>query len=242
MQQTSRSVQLKAELERIRSILAGQPSIRRVLLFGSVSAGRTHEWSDLDLAVIEESEASFIDRSLRLARLVQPRVGVQFLVYTPAEMQLMAQRPFGRFELLAKGKVLPMNPSLEARRWLEFARQDLQMADLAMSSGIFNQVCFHAQQCAEKCLSACLAAQGELLPRTHLIADLFDQLPQAARAVVNDLESDLVALDQFYIPTRYPDALPGSLPEGLPGPTHADIALGSARRCYQNVQEWVERT
>jgi len=31
-----------------------------------------------------------------------------------------------------------------------------------------------------------------------------------------DLRDDLMQMDAFYIPTRYPDALPGSLPEGLP--------------------------
>jgi HEPN domain-containing protein len=29
-------------------------------------------------------------------------------------------------------------------RWLEFARQDLQMAELAFHEGIYNQVCFHS--------------------------------------------------------------------------------------------------
>ncbi|MCX7017993.1 MAG: HEPN domain-containing protein [Candidatus Sumerlaeota bacterium] len=39
-------------------------------------------------------------------------------------------------------------------RWLEFARQDLQMAELALNEGIYNQVCFHSQQYVEKCLKA----------------------------------------------------------------------------------------
>jgi hypothetical protein len=38
-------------------------------------------------------------------------------------------------------------------RWLEFARQDLQMAELAMNESIYNQVCFHSQQCVEICWS-----------------------------------------------------------------------------------------
>ncbi len=31
-------------------------------------------------------------------------------------------------------------------RWLAFAREDLHMAELALTEGILNQVCFHAQQ------------------------------------------------------------------------------------------------
>jgi len=91
----------------------------------------------------------------------------------------------------------------------------------------------------EKCLKACLTAGGELLPRTHLIADLLQQLPAAAQESVTGLEQELLALDQFYIPTRYPDALPGSLPEGLPQHPHATLALATARRCYEEIQRWL---
>ena len=31
----------------------------------------------------------------------------------------------------------------ESERWLYFPREDLQMADLALEAGIYNQVCFH---------------------------------------------------------------------------------------------------
>jgi len=49
----------------------------------------------------------------------------------------------------AKGK-LSMNSAGD--RWMEFARQDLLMAELALNEGIFNRVCFHSQQCVEKCI------------------------------------------------------------------------------------------
>jgi HEPN domain-containing protein len=132
-----------------------------------------------------------------------------------------------------------MNPHEDAQRWLEFAEQDLRTAEMTLSGEIFNQVCFHSQQCAEKCVKACLAAAGELLPRTRRIADLLSQLPADAQAVVIDFEESLLDLDQFYIPTRYPDALPGSLPEGLPQKSHAEAALTTARRCYEQTKQWL---
>jgi HEPN domain-containing protein len=55
----------------------------------------------------------------------------------------------------------------DAEGWLEFARQDLRMAELAMQEGLFNQVCFHSQQCAEKSLKAWLAKQNANIPRIH---------------------------------------------------------------------------
>src|SRR5206468_8924664 len=112
-----RELRLKAELERIRSLLSEQSTVKQVVVFGSTATGQTHEWSDLDVMVIEESEAPFIERGLRLARLVRPQVGTQFLVYTPEEMQVLAQKPFVQVEMLRKGKVLPMQPHLDAQRW-----------------------------------------------------------------------------------------------------------------------------
>ena len=70
-----RALRLKSELERMRSLLAAQPTVQQVIVFGSTATGQTHEWSDLDVMVIEESEAPFIERGLRLARLVRPQVG-----------------------------------------------------------------------------------------------------------------------------------------------------------------------
>ena len=234
-----RALRLKAELQRLRALLAEQPTVQQVIVFGSTASGQTHAWSDLDVVVIEESEAPFIERGLRLARLLRPQVGTQFLVYTPEEIRALTCKPFIQVEVLGKGKVLSMHPHLDAQRWLTFAEQDLRMAELALGAAIFNQTCFHAQQCAEKCLKACLTAGGELLPRTHLIADLLQQLPATARHTVASLEQELLALDQFYIPTRYPDALPGSLPEGLPQHPHGTMALATARRCYEAIQRWV---
>jgi HEPN domain-containing protein len=132
-----------------------------------------------------------------------------------------------------------MHPHLDAQRWLTFAEQDLRMAEFALDAEIFNQTCFHAQQCVEKCLKACLAAGSALLPRTHLIADLLQQLPATAQGAVAGLEEDLLTLDQFYIPTRYPDALPGSLPAGLPQHSHAAMALATTRRCFEGTSQWI---
>ncbi len=60
----------------------------------------------------------------------------------------------------------------DAERWLSFARDDLRMAELALEEGIFNQVCFHSQQSAEKSIKALISAQGKTPPRTHVMAEL----------------------------------------------------------------------
>ncbi len=115
----------------------------------------------------------------------------------------------------------------EAARWLEFARQDLRMADLALGDGLWSQACFHAQQCAEKTLKASLEQRGRVPPRTHKLADLVYLLGAALPAAIGN---DLIKLDRFYLPTRYPDAIPGTLADGLPGQKEAEEAVAMARK------------
>ena len=120
-----------------------------------------------------------------------------------------------------------------SNRWFIFAQQDLQMAELAYQEGIYNQVCFHNQQCIEKCLKGILANQGKTPPRTHSIVDLFSLIPQD---FLFELRSRLSQMDIFYIPTRYPDALPGILDESLPGKEEAEEAITLARLCWQAIK------
>ena len=111
----------------------------------------------------------------------------------------------------------------EADRWLEFARQDLRIAELAMHEGLYNQVCFHSEQCVEK---------GKKIPRTHSMADLLTLIPSD---VLEGMAEEILLLDRFYIPTRYPDALPGSLEEGLPDKDEAHETFDLAKRVLENI-------
>ncbi len=121
-------------------------------------------------------------------------------------------------------------------RWLAFAHEDLRMAELALKDNIYNQACFHSQQCIEKALKGALTHhQDRTLPRTHSIADLIQLIPGEW---FKDVRADLIeTMDDYYIPTRYPDALPGTLPEGLPGKSEAEEAIALARKVLQEVQQ-----
>jgi HEPN domain-containing protein len=113
-----------------------------------------------------------------------------------------------------------------ANRWLAFAVEDLQVAEVVFAEALYNQVCFHAQQCVEKALKGVLLTLNIQPPRTHSITDLLALLPADW---LTDLRPEIVQLDDFYIPTRYPDALPGMLPGSLPGRDDAEESLGWAR-------------
>ena len=79
----------------------------KIILFGSYCTGQIGEWSDLDLVIIKETEAPFLDRTRRVLELLKPKVGVDVLVYTPAEFERMSrERAFVRQEIVGKGKVI----------------------------------------------------------------------------------------------------------------------------------------
>jgi HEPN domain-containing protein/predicted nucleotidyltransferase len=235
----ARRKRLQAELERLRALLAADPRVRRLVVFGSFAMGETHEWSDLDVAVVMDTDARFSERALEIRRRLRPTVGMDILVYTPAELRRVQQRPFVRLELLGKGKVVPVRPVEEAREWLAFAEDDLRMARLALGEGIDNQVCFHAQQCAEKCFKALLTREGALVPRTHRIVDLWELLPDAIRAQFADLQDALQELDDYYAATRYPDALPGTRAESLPDRAQAERALQVAEATWHTTRRLI---
>lgn len=111
------------------------------------------------------------------------------------------------------------------------------MAELGFEESLWNQVCFHSHQATEKSLKALFAYEGDLPPRTHRLTNLSKSL-KVRYPSLRESADDLLVVENYHIPSRYPDATPGSLPEGLPGREDAERALAAARK----VSEFVERT
>ncbi len=122
----------------------------------------------------------------------------------------------------------------ECKRWVSFAAEDLKIAELALKEGIYNQVCFHCQQCVEKVLKAYLLSRGEIYPKTHKLSELMACLEGDT---FRDVSTQIIALDRFYIPTRYPDTLPGALPEGMPSEKEAREAIDIARNVFERAEK-----
>ncbi|HEV8310060.1 MAG TPA: nucleotidyltransferase domain-containing protein [Methylomirabilota bacterium] len=103
---------LEEELQRITRVLVEQYRAERILLFGSLArefpADGVHDASDIDLAVVKPTTARFVDRLREAVDLVEPRVGLNLLVYTPEEIAQAQSsgRSFVRDEILARGKLL----------------------------------------------------------------------------------------------------------------------------------------
>jgi predicted nucleotidyltransferase len=98
---------LESELTRWLPLLIEHENPIKIILFGSYCAGEIHEWSDLDLVIVKETEARFLDRTRQVLLLLKPKVGVDVLVYTPEEFERLSQeRAFVRDEIFGKGTVL----------------------------------------------------------------------------------------------------------------------------------------
>jgi len=103
-------------------------------------------------------------------------------------------------------------PEQDAARWLAQATDDLCFAEwLLEENRFFDKGCFIAQQAAEKALKACLYGQGARTVLGHSVLELLERLVSRFRDLAK-LKDDARLLDRFYIPTRYPNGLPGGAP------------------------------
>lgn len=103
----ARQEQLERELNRWLPLLIAHEDPEKIILFGSYCSGEVSEWSDLDLVIVKETRARFLDRTRQVLELLKPQVGVDVLVYTPGEFeQLSRQRRFVRQEIVGKGRVI----------------------------------------------------------------------------------------------------------------------------------------
>ena len=123
----------------------------------------------------------------------------------------------------------------EQNNWLSFAEEDIKMANSAFKERIFNQTCFHSQQGAEKMLKGFLKARGINIPKTHFLVELLNMCVKIDKDF-KDLQSDCSVLDDYYIPTRYPDAIPGALSEGLPHEKDAKQAMSILLRASEFIK------
>ena len=119
--------------------------------------------------------------------------------------------------------------------WIAFARRDVQAADVLQQHGIYEESCFHSQQAAEKALKAFLLYNGQTPPRIH---DLLDLLARCLTfdSTLNAFRAACTTLNQYYAPSRYPDAAAAVLPGGLPGQTEAQRALDYARVILSTIE------
>ncbi len=125
----------------------------------------------------------------------------------------------------------------EARRWFLQASDDARfVAWLAAEASFFDKGCFIAQQSGEKALKACLYGRGERRVVGHSLFEMASELSRTDESF-RSIADEARRLDRFYIPTRYPNGLPG----GTPFEVYTQDDLNQARNDLAQVLEMCSR-
>jgi len=127
----------------------------------------------------------------------------------------------------------------EGLRWLRQAEHDLIDADYNLAGNRYSLVCFLCQQAAEKALKAVLYAWGAEQVLGHSVAELAAACAEVDRAF-EPLVRKAAPLDQYYVPTRYPNSLPGGIPAEAFDASDAQRALALCRDVLKTTRAKVE--
>lgn len=98
-------------------------------------------------------------------------------------------------------------PNDEATRWLAQTAHVVEVAEKLLGEACYAESCFHAEQAAQLALKAFLYGRGERFVPMHSVKELVARCATYDSAF-HDLADAGSILDHYYIPTRYPDALP----------------------------------
>ena len=112
-----------------------------------------------------------------------------------------------------------------SRDWFEQAFRNLEQAEASQREGRHEWACFAAHQAAELAARAMHLASGQDA-WGHTVARLLSDLSEP---VPPDLVERAKVLDNFYVPTRYPNGHPEGPPFQHYGPLQSEEALRHAR-------------
>jgi HEPN domain-containing protein len=118
--------------------------------------------------------------------------------------------------------------------WLRQAEKDLELAEDTVKAERHEWACFAAQQAAEKAVKA-LHLHFDQEAWGHVVAVLLNELPRESRPAQELIEKGRV-LDNYYIPTRYPNGHPDGAPFEHYGPLQSSQAITYAREIIEFVR------
>jgi len=102
---------------------------------------------------------------------------------------------------------MPLNkrPGDDPKEWLRRSRSNLARAkaDRKLPEVLYEDLCFDAQQAAEKAVKAVLVSRKISFPKTHAIMDLLSLLHQAGLIVPEDVRQAAL-LTGYAVQARYP--------------------------------------
>lgn len=102
----------QAQIDEIVRILVSECQPEKIILFGSYAQGTAHEDSDLDLAIVKETDLPGFKRPIEFQKALRAKgqrwlFGMDILVFTPEEVEAYKNsRSSIIHEILQTGKML----------------------------------------------------------------------------------------------------------------------------------------
>jgi uncharacterized protein len=220
-------------LEDISRRLIAECDPEKIILFGSRVAGIDNEGSDIDLAIVKETEKRPLERRIEVETLLADRtVPIDIVVYTPEEMRTLYSQgsPFIE-EIVEKGRLLYMRKVTAAG--LRDAEEERESANVLYENGRHRSACYHSQQAVEKGLKAILLEKGQRPQRTHDIVELHNAVMKTGS------DSGLSMEEAVYLSSIYKGRYPteeGLLPHGDPSRSDTERAVLSAKRFIERLK------
>ena len=119
--------------------------------------------------------------------------------------------------------------SIESQHWLNYARENLAVCRLCLSSGLWNPCLQNGQQTVEKSLKGLRSRSGLGEKRIHDIRILRRELAASGMPVeLSEDEAEL--LDSIFMDFKYPGH--GVLPDGPPDEATCRQCLAIAERVF----------
>jgi len=128
-------------------------------------------------------------------------------------------------------------PPDDPREWLNRARSNLMVARAEGPAIYLEDLCFNAQQAAEKAIKALLIQHNVEFPYVHDLAELLTLLEQAGLEIPESVRQ-AERLTRFAVFTRYPGLAPPISPEE----SHEALALAEAVVHWAEAQVRSERS
>lgn len=123
--------------------------------------------------------------------------------------------------------------------WLEEAKWDLENAEILYDNERFSTSAFQSQQAAEKAVKA-LLFRYNLNGWGHSVSNLFKKYQERTERTIKDVKNIAFRLDKHYIPTRYPDSLPGIAPHEAYTQEEAKSAIEQASMIIKFVEKEID--
>ena len=126
-----------------------------------------------------------------------------------------------------------------SKDWMDQAELDLRHAENSIKNKDFNWSCFAAQQAAEKAIKS-LYLHLHMEGWGHVIKNLLEEMGEEIE-IPDHLLIAGKRLDQYYIPTRYPNGFDSGKPADFYTEKDALEAIGYAKEIIEFCQKKISQ-